>query len=236
MNYFRSMNNYEWLLFDADNTLFDFNAAEASSLQACLSATDIEWSAEVLGIYREINHDAWTAYENGQLSKSEIRHIRFERLLDRFRCAHDVIALSDQYRVGLAASKHLMVGALEVLGQLRPHYRLGLITNGLTEVQYPRLKATGIDQFFPEVVVVSDEIGVAKPHPAFFDHAFDLMGRPDPEKVLVIGDNPMADIGGALSYGCHACWLKLPNVMRVPPSDPQYVIQEIGELPALLGR
>lgn len=230
------MNDYEWLLFDADNTLFDFNAAEASSLRACLRETDIEWSEEVLGIYREINHDAWTAYEQGQLGKAEIRHVRFERLLDRFGCAHDVIELSEQYRLGLAQSEHLMSGALDVLKLLQPHYKFGLITNGLTEVQYPRLKATGLDRFFPEVVVVSDEIGVAKPHPDFFDHAFDLMGKPDPNRVLVIGDNPTADIGGALNYGCHACWLRLPNVMRKPPSDPQYVIREIGALAGVLGR
>ncbi|PHI19880.1 noncanonical pyrimidine nucleotidase, YjjG family [Lewinellaceae bacterium SD302] len=227
--------NYTWLLFDADNTLFDFSAAEAASLRDCIEQTDIGWSEEVLGIYREINHEAWVAYENGQLDKSQIRHIRFERLLDRFRCAHDVIALSDRYRMGLAASRHLLDGALEMLQTVAPHYKLGLITNGLTEVQYPRLKATGIERFFPDVVVISDEIGVAKPHQAFFDHAFGLMGRPDPENVLVIGDNPVADIGGALNYGCHACWLKTPGVMKKPPSKPQYEINNISEVLEILG-
>ena len=89
--------NYNWLLFDADNTLFDFSAAEAASLQDCIEQTDIEWSEEVLGIYREINHEAWVAYENGQLNKSQIRHIRFERLLDRFRCALHLQGSSNLY-------------------------------------------------------------------------------------------------------------------------------------------
>lgn len=225
---------YQWLLFDADNTLFDFNAAEAASLEHCIQQTDIEWSPEVLGIYREINHNAWTDYEHGLLSKEDIRHIRFEKLLDRFRSAHDHIALSELYRKGLANSQHMMPGAYALLEQLQGQYQLGLITNGLTEVQYPRLKATGIERFFPDVVVVSDEIGHAKPKKEFFDHAFELMGHPDPESVLVIGDNPIADIGGALSYGCHACWLKLPHVMKKPPTKPHYQIEEITALKSIL--
>lgn len=221
---------YQWLLFDADNTLFDFNAAEAASLKHCIQQTDIEWSAEVLGIYREINHEAWVAYEHGQLDKNQIRHVRFERLLDRFRCAYDPIVLSNLYRQGLANSDHLLSGAYELLQRLEGKYKLGLVTNGLTEVQYPRLKATGLERFFPEVVVVSDEIGHAKPSRHFFDHAFALMGHPAPNEVLVIGDNPVADIGGALSYGCAACWLKSAGIMKKPPLPPQYVIQDIREL------
>lgn len=223
------MQDYTWLLFDADNTLFDFSAAEAHSLEKTLEPTEIEWSNEVLGIYREINHEAWTDYENGRLAKEHLRDIRFQRLLDRFGYAHDVAALSFAYRQGLAASTHLMNGAREVLDYCQSKYRLGLITNGLTEVQYPRLKNTGIGAYF-EAIVVSDEIGIAKPHAGFFDHAFNLMGPVEKERVLVIGDNPNADIGGALSYGCHACWLKLPGEFREPPRQPHYTITDVGEL------
>ena len=227
------MPNYDWLLFDADNTLFDFSAAEAHSLEQTLKATDIEWSPEVLGIYREINHRAWTDYENGLLDKSMIRHLRFEQLLDRFKSANDHEALSDVYRQGLSASTHLMPHAMELLNAVKGKYRLGLITNGLVEVQYPRLRNTGIGAYF-EVIVVSDEIGVAKPHSGFFDHAYGLMEQPKKDKVLVIGDNPTADIGGALSYGFHACWFKIPGVVRKPPSKPQYQITGLAELLSLI--
>lgn len=221
--------NYDWLLFDADNTLFDFNAAEAHSLQETLKTTDIEWSDEVLGIYREINHQAWTDYENGLLDKSMIRHLRFEQLLERFKSAYDHVALSEIYRTGLSSSTHLMPHTMELLNAVKGRYRLGLITNGLVEVQYPRLKNTGLGDYF-EVIVVSDEIGVAKPHAGFFDHAYDLMNRPDKEKVLVIGDNPVADIGGALSYGFHACWYKIPGVIRQPAQPAHYEITALAEL------
>ncbi len=224
---------YHWLLFDADNTLFDFNAAEAHSLRSTLALTDISWDEEVLAIYRAINHSVWSDYERGLLDKEAIRHLRFELLLERFRSVHDAQLLSEHYRAGLAASTHLMAKTHEVLRHLQPHYRLGLITNGLVEVQYPRLKNTGLDRYF-QVTVVSDEIGVAKPHAAFFDHSFQLMGQPRPEEVLVIGDNPIADIGGALAYGCHACWFKQPGEYREPPAKPQHEIAHLDQLLALL--
>lgn len=224
---------YQWLLFDADNTLFDFNAAEAHSLQNTLALTDIPWDKEVLAIYREINHEVWADYERGLLDKTAIRYLRFERLLERFRSANDAAALSNHYRQGLAESTHLIQHTHEVLQQVSSSHHLGLITNGLVEVQYPRLRNTGLDNYF-RVTVISDEIGVAKPDAAFFDHAFRLMGDPDPANVLVIGDNPTADIGGALAYGCHACWFKQEGEFRKPPHPPQYEIRQLAELVEVL--
>ena len=184
---------YEWLLFDADNTLWDFSAAEAGALERTLSARDIAWSDEVLAQYRIINHTAWSDYESGKLSKSQLRTIRFKRLLEYYRLDHPAEELSLDYRTYLSQSTHMLEGAEALLHGLRGRYRMGLITNGLKEVQRPRLAATGLGDHF-EFVVISDEIGVAKPHPGFFDVAYDQMAKVGKNKVLVIGDNPNADI------------------------------------------
>ena len=87
---------YKWLLFDADNTLWDFSAAEASALERTLTSRDIEWSNEVLREYRLINHRAWSDYEAGTLPKSQLRTIRFQRLLDRFRLDHRLAVHPDR--------------------------------------------------------------------------------------------------------------------------------------------
>ncbi|MEM7575682.1 MAG: YjjG family noncanonical pyrimidine nucleotidase [Bacteroidota bacterium] len=226
---------YQWLLFDADNTLWDFSAAEAASLQATLRQTDLEWSDQLLGIYREINHEAWSEYERGLFDSQKLRVVRFERLLERFRVAGDPEELSALYRAGLAASDHLMKGARTTLEQLGKHYRLGLVTNGLKEVQRPRLINTGMQDTF-EAITISDEIGIAKPEAGFFDHTFAQMGRPDPAEVLVIGDNAIADIGGAKAYGCAAAWIQLPGNTKQPPLPPDYVIGGVADLVKLLGR
>lgn len=220
---------YDWLFFDADNTLWDFSAAEASALERTLRERDIDWSDQVLGQYREINHRAWAEYEAGNLPKEQLRIIRFQRLLEHYRLDHPAEELSFSYRTYLSESTHMMDGALDVLNALRDDYRMILVTNGLTEVQRPRLAATGLAPYF-EAIVISDEIGVAKPQAAFFDYALDQIGNPDPRRCLMIGDNPNADIKGALDYGMDACWLRNPGVADRKHLGETYRIREIARL------
>lgn len=226
---------YTWLLFDADNTLWDFSAAEASALERTLVKRDIQWSAEVLTEYRVINHKAWSDYEAGTLPKSQLRSIRFKRLLERYRLDHSADELSLDYRTYLGESTHMLDGARELLTELKAtgKYRMGLVTNGLKEVQRPRLANTGIGEFF-EFIVISDEIGVAKPHAGFFDHAYRQMDGAEKSRVLMIGDNPNADIAGALAYGFDACWLRRPGAADHPKLGAQHVIRDIRELAAIL--
>lgn len=228
------MQQYQWLLFDADNTLWDFSAAEASALERTLLKRDISWSQEVLAEYRIINHKAWSDFEAGRLPKSQLRTIRFQRLLDLYRLDHPAEELSFDYRTYLSESTHMLDGAKELLEQLHPKYRMGLVTNGLQEVQRPRLANTGIEHFF-EFVVISDEIGVAKPHAGFFDYAYERMEAAAKDTVLMIGDNPNADISGALNYGFDACWLRNPGVADRKPFGETHRIRDIRELSVLLG-
>lgn len=224
---------YTWLLFDADNTLWDFSAAEASALELTLRTRDIDWSDEVLGQYRIINHRAWSDYEQGLLPKEQLRTIRFQRLLEHYRLDHPAEELSFDYRTYLAASTHMLDGARELLESLRGKYRMGLITNGLKEVQRPRLANTGLDDYF-EFIVISDEIGVAKPHAGFFDHAYAQMDEADKSTVLVIGDNPNADVKGALDYGFDACWLRHPGTADRTKLGETHRIRDIRELSAIV--
>ncbi len=227
------MPRYDWLLFDADNTLLDFTAAERHSLYSALVEEGVEWLDDHHALYHRINHECWTAFEAGQLPKEQLRTIRFERFFYEIRCTADPAAFADRYLAYLAASGHLLQGASELLDELSAHYRLGLVTNGLKEVQRPRLACSGLAAYF-EVVVVSDEIGPAKPDPAFFDHAFAEMGNPAPERVLVIGDNLNADIRGSLEYGAHACWFNPEGRAPYLPVEPTFTIKSLRELPAIL--
>lgn len=229
----KQASRYDWLLFDADNTIWDFDAAEAHALERTLVERDIAWSTEVLSTYQLINRAAWDDYEKGRLPKEQLRDIRFQRLLDHYRHDHPAEELSLSYRNYLAASHHLLDGALEVLERLGRTHRLGLVTNGLTEVQRPRLANTGIEPYFA-FIAISDELGVAKPDAAFFDYAYEQMGSPDRERVLVIGDNPNADVRGALDYGFDACWLRHPGAADRKNLGETYRIRAISELPALL--
>lgn len=224
---------YTWLLFDADNTVWDFSAAETNSLQSVLESIGLEWSDELLATYREINHLAWREYEQGKIDSKSLRTLRFQRLIDHLEVEGDATQLSNEYRKGLSRSDHFMPGAEETLHRLRPHYKMGLITNGLSEVQRPRLVNTRLDNFF-DFVLISDEVGTAKPHQAFFDLAFAEMGGTRPEEALVIGDNPVSDILGAQLYGCSTCWMDLGSG-KSPEREADYSIKRISELGDILG-
>lgn len=223
---------YSWLLFDADNTIWDFSAAEAHSLRSVLESIGLDWSDELLDTYRQINHLAWREYEQGKINSKHLRTLRFQRLIDHLGVRGDAATLSQAYREGLARSDHFMPGAEETLHRLRPHYKIGLITNGLSEVQRPRLVNTRLDNFF-DFVLISDEVGTAKPHAAFFDLAFAEMNGAQPEEALVIGDNPVSDILGAQLYGCATCWMDLGNG-KSPERGADYSLKRIDELGDML--
>ena len=99
----------------------------------------------------------------------------------------------------------------------------------MKEVQRPRLQKTEIQRFF-EIIVVSDEIGVSKPHPGFFEHAFHQMQRPPTEKVLVVGDNLEADIKGGNQSGTDTCWYNPKKRTNETGILPNYEISSLEEL------
>lgn len=225
---------YKWLLFDADGTLFDYDKAEAAALEQTFTHFHLEFEPGYRQLYREINRQLWLEFETGTVSAEALRLRRFERLLAGQ--AHHISpqAFSDQYLLCLAAGTDLIEGALEVVQALQSHYQLALITNGFKAVQRPRLAQSALRDFFP-VVVISEEVGAAKPAPAIFEAAFEQMGHPSRAEVLLIGDSLTSDIQGGHNYGLDTCWFnptRAPNHLDIASA---YEITHLaGLLPLLL--
>jgi 2-haloacid dehalogenase len=226
--------SYDWLLFDADNTLLDFHAAERVSLQAAMEDEGLPFSNEHHALYETINKACWHDFEHGLMSKEQLRTERFARFFYQAGIRGlDASAFADSYLAALAGAGQLLEGVEKLLTALQLEYNIGLITNGLKEVQRPRLQASGLASFF-SVVVVSDEIGPAKPQAAFFEYTFAEMGGPPPERVLVIGDNLHADVKGGHDFGTHTCWY---NPQATPPwleVQPTWEIRQLDELRGIL--
>lgn len=203
------MKTYTHLLFDADGTLFDYDAAEASAIAQNFAVHGLDFQPAHGERYKIINHRFWQRFERGETTPAELRVGRFQALFDEFGVNYDAEAFADTYLAQLARQAQLMPGAAELIADLHGRYRLALITNGLSDVQYPRLQKSGLADYF-QAVIVSDEIGVAKPDPAIFDYTFDQLGRPAKSNVLIIGDSLTSDMAGGLNYGIDACWYN-PN-------------------------
>ena len=106
---------YTTLLFDADNTLFDFDAAEASSLRAVCKSLGVEMDRQTFNLYHHINKKCWADFEKGNLPQEEIQFTRFSRFLKRLASDADPIEIGNQYLNGLSKSETLVEGTIEML-------------------------------------------------------------------------------------------------------------------------
>jgi len=196
---------YQWLLFDADGTLFDYDKAEASALQRTFSTFNLAFNPEFARVYREINAKIWQAFERGEITQVEIRTQRFERLAQALGMNFNPIEFSQTYLRFLGEGAFLIKGAEELLAALEGTAALMLITNGLKDVQRSRLAHSTIQHYFSDVVI-SEEVGSAKPDEGIFDVAFDKMGNPLKNEVLIIGDSLTSDMRGGNRFGIDTCW------------------------------
>ena len=222
---------YRWLLFDADDTLFDYPAAEAQALRLTFEQSGAVYLPEYLEIYKTYNRQVWREYESSRISAVELRTKRFRLLFEEIGLWLDPQAVSPQYLRNLARGSQLLDGAKEVLETLHTRYRMALVTNGLADVQRPRLDFSLIRDCF-EHVFISEEIGAAKPEKAYFDAVFQTIGNPPENEVLIIGDSLTADMQGGLNYGMDTCWYNPKQATVTLPVT--YQITELMELLSFL--
>lgn len=221
--------SYQWILFDADGTLFDYDRAESAALEASFEQAEQTFKPEYTAIYRDINARFWNLFEQGRINQNELRIQRFEQLLESVDLDHDAAAFSNLYLTNLSQQTILMPNAQEMLADLSEHCRFMIVTNGLKDVQRPRFRQSSIFHFF-EDVIISEEVGFAKPNTAFFDVAFERMNFPAKEDVLIVGDSLSSDIQGGNNYQIDACWYNPERKQSEPGLDIQYEITSLNEL------
>jgi 2-haloacid dehalogenase len=226
---------YSWILFDADGTLFDYDAAESAALAASFARIGHAFVPEDLEIYREINGGLWRDLENGATTQQRLRVERFARLFEAIGVDGDPAPFSDDYTFNLAAQTGLIDGTETAIVTLARLARLMLITNGLAEVQHPRFAASSIRRHFAGLVI-SEEVGAAKPDPRIFDEAFARMGHPRRSEVLMVGDSLTSDISGGIGYGLETCWFNPDQRRHESDIEPTYEIRHLSELCELLAR
>ena len=196
---------YRWLLFDADDTLFDYPKAEAKALGWTFEQLGLPYRPEYLEVYQKYNRQVWREFEQGQTGSLELRTKRFRLLFAETGLGVDPEKFSPIYLKNLARGSDLLEGAAEVLTELAGLSHLAVVTNGLTDVQHPRLERSAIASLV-EKVFISDELGAAKPDPAFFERVFEAIGNPEKNEVLIVGDSLSSDMQGGIGYGIDTCW------------------------------
>jgi 2-haloacid dehalogenase len=225
---------YPWLLFDADDTLFDYRRAEGDALRESFGEQGIAFDPQWLPVYQRVNAAAWRALEAGTVTAARLRVMRFEHLSAELGLALDPAAFSAVYLRRLSVQAHLVDGAMAVVEALRPNHRFAIITNGLADVQRPRLARSALAGLVGPVVI-SEEVGAAKPDPAIFAVALERMGNPPRSDVLMVGDSLTSDIAGGRATGLDTCWVNPGASPRGQGPAATYEIRRLEELPAIVG-
>jgi len=222
---------YTWLLFDADDTLFDYPKAEAKALNWTFEAVGLPYLSDYLPVYHKYNRQVWQELEQGQLTPLELRTKRFRLLFEEIGISTDADTFGSLYLKNLARGSDLLPGAVETVAALARNHHIGVVTNGLPEVQRPRLEASSIRPYI-EKLFISEEMGAAKPDAAYFDLVFEEIGQPPREKVLIVGDSLTSDILGGVRYGIHTCWFNPASLTTELAVT--YTIRSLPELIPLL--
>lgn len=197
------------ILFDVDDTLFDRKGAQLMVLEVIarefcdlLASVDREAMVEAflesdrLTIL-ELYGDIYTV-ENVRIRRAQV----FLDLLGLDEAHADAIA--ELYVEAYPRMNAPVDGAVAVVEALASRFQLGIVSNGLPDVQYRKLETLGIRHLF-DCVVLSEELGIRKPDPRIFWHATGLLGR-EPEECLYVGDSYTADVVGGKKAGVQVCW------------------------------
>lgn len=224
---------YDWILFDADHTLFDFDKASEEALAEVLVSYGIDWQNGMYAHYKKINVECWMEHERGIIDRDTLVYERFRRYFDFLKLDLDPVETQVRYLEGLGSRPYLIEGAEEILTILGNHTKLGYITNGMSLVQRPRLERLGWHLKF-NVIVIAGEIGCSKPQHDYFHHVHLQMKEPRKPSVLVVGDSLTADIAGGAAYGYRTCWFNQEGLSCNLGQPPDYTISRLNELKQII--
>ena len=227
---------YKHILFDLDHTLWDFETNARETLVELYHYYKIEQfhrgtSNDFVMAYEKINYALWLEYEQKRITKDDLR-------TERFILAFQEIGIDKQYLpeniwedyLEMCPKKsNLIEGAMKICEYLSPKYNLHLITNGFEKTQNIKVEYSKLDQFF-KTLTTSECVGEAKPHPDIYVEAL-RKANAVPEDCLMIGDNLINDVFGAIDNGIDAIWY---NPGSLKSDKPVKEIKKLMELEQLL--
>jgi putative hydrolase of the HAD superfamily len=240
---------YKDLFIDFDDTLYDTHGNAVIALSETFEYFHLDRYFEdpqvFYDAYWTANIELWTQYAKGEITRDYLIVERFKRPLmvsEKFRAEansslftlHFSLKLSDKFLDFCASKPGVIDGAHELMDYLKQKgYRMHMCSNGFHEVQYKKLDACGLRNYF-DTIILSEDAGVNKPAKAYFDYALKVSGACR-ETTLMIGDNLQSDILGALNANLDAM---LFNRWQVPPEEfPQnltFVVSDLSNIKTIL--
>ena len=225
---------YRHIFFDLDHTLWDFDANSRQTLEDLY----LSFELQIRGVhsfesffehYTAHNEKLWDRFRKGFIKMDDLRWKRMWLTLLEFKIGEEKLArdMAARFLDLLPTRKLLFPYTVEILTYLtNKGYKLHLITNGFEQIQHSKLKYSGIDNFFIEVIT-SEGSSLVKPNKEIFDYAFQK-AKALPGESIMIGDNIEADIQGAINAGIDQVYVNHLNIE--PAIKPTYTVYSLKEL------
>lgn len=226
--------SYDILLFDADNTLFDFDCSERLTFFEFAPLFRIPATEECYLLYKKFNLESWAEIEKNTAPKEQLLILRYEKLFNALGVCENAQAANEAFLHILSHKGVLYPQTLDLLQTLKgAGKRVYLITNGVASVQHGRIAATDTAKYF-DGVFISEVVGASKPSKDFFNAVINAIPDFDREKTLVIGDSLSSDIKGANDSDLPCAWFNphgktLPDGFKV-----DYDVRSLSEIKTIL--
>jgi len=225
---------YRHLFFDLDHTLWDFEANARATLMELYDKLElVNRGINNFDLFHKNylahNEKLWEQYRNGKIKQDELRVKRMRMALLDFKIADEALAeeMNVRFLDLLPTRTILFPYAVEILNYLTgKQYELHLITNGFEITQHSKLRYSGLDKFFKEVIT-SEGSNSLKPNKEIFDFAFEKTGA-KPEESIMLGDNIEVDILGAMNAGIDQVFINHYNIST--EVNPTYTVNSLKEL------
>jgi len=231
------------VFFDLDNTLYDHRRAAREALAELYRRYRVSDTGMTVGafsrLFFDVNQRMWLELATGEIDGTTLRARRFAEL---FALAgkpppDDAAALGREYLDIYMTVSYPLPGAEETLAALEPLVPLGLLTNGFTDIQRPKIARLGWEKYF-RWVAVAEEMGVYKPDVAIYEKMCAMAGL-SPGEVLYVGDSPAEDIIAARKVGLGTVWVRRdgPEVARwAAAAEADYEVADVRDVVPLLER
>ena len=222
--------NFPYLLFDADDTLFDFPRASARAFSVMCARHGIPDTPEVYQLYHQINLELWNAFDRGEVTKEYVTLERYVRFLRAMELEADPVRCNADYLAALGEGVYPLPHAEEVCRILAKRgHRLYIVTNAVASVQRSRLKGSVFSRLITDAFI-SEDAGASKPDPAYYDYIRRRLPDLTAENCLVIGDSLATDIRGANNAGLPCCWFNPRGKPRPQGLRIDYEIHDLRQL------
>ncbi len=229
---------YRHLFFDLDHTLWDFDANAKDSLTELYSIFQLETKLILpfeLFYTNYLKHNAilWERYEKGFISSDDLKWKRMWRSLLDFKISDETLAkeMSAKFLEILPTKKKVFDYTFEILDYLKQkEYSIHLITNGFEKTQWSKLNNSNLAKYFTHVIT-SEISNSVKPKKEIFDYAVKKT-KGNIEECIMIGDNPNADIQGAINAGMDTIFVN--HINADCSLHPTHTIYHLKELESIL--